>query len=135
MSIISLKKRHMQYQTINKENIRAMVDRFYSQILKDDLIADFFIEALGDEMITDAWQTHLNLLSDFWASTILGDASYTGEPLKPHLDMEGLERVAFERWLALFFETVDKVYAKEPAALFKRRSEAIANNFMRILGI
>ncbi|MEA2072596.1 MAG: group III truncated hemoglobin [Campylobacterota bacterium] len=125
----------MQYQTITKENIRKMVDRFYSQILKDEIVADFFIEKLGDEMISDEWQVHLNLLTDFWASTILGDASYTGQPLKPHMHMEGLKRETFERWLELFFESVDKYYTEEPASIFKNKSQTIADNFMRIIGI
>ncbi|WP_230973258.1 hypothetical protein [Sulfurimonas hydrogeniphila] len=70
----------MQYQTITKKNIRVMVDRFYSSVLKDDLIADFFIEKLGDEMISDEWQHHLNLLTDFWAAMTTGDNSYNGTP-------------------------------------------------------
>ncbi|MEA2073887.1 MAG: hypothetical protein U9O86_09905 [Campylobacterota bacterium] len=45
----------MQHQTITRKNIRSMVDRFYSQILKDEILADFFIERLGDEMISDEW--------------------------------------------------------------------------------
>ena len=125
----------MQYQTITRENIRIMVDRFYSKILKDELLADFFIDKLGDEMISDEWQTHLDILTDFWASIILGDTAYKGQPLEPHMHMEGLQRETFERWLELFFETVDRLYSKEAANTFKTRSEMIANNFMRLLGI
>lgn len=122
-----------QHQTITRKNIRFMVDLFYSQVLKDEILADFFIERLGDEMISDEWQVHLNLLTDFWMSTILGDSSYKGKPVKPHMHMPGLQRVTFEAWLALFFETVEKVYTKEPANIFKNKSETIANNFMQLL--
>lgn len=125
----------MQYQTITKENIRRMLDRFYSQILKDELLADFFIEKLGDEMISDEWQNHLNLLTDFWASIILADTNYSGQPAKPHMRMKGLQRESFERWLKLFFETVDKLYAKEAADTFKTHSQVIANNFMKLLSL
>lgn len=125
----------MQDQIITRKNIRSMMDRFYSQILKDEIVADFFIDKLGDEMISDEWQNHLNLLTDFWASTILGEQSYSGQPVKPHLHMEGLKRETFERWLELFFESVDKYYTKEPADIFKAKSESIANNFMRVLGV
>jgi hemoglobin len=125
----------MKNQTITKENIRIMVDRFYSKVLKDELLADFFIEKLGDEMITDEWQKHLNLLTDFWASITLGDTAYRGQPVKPHMHMDGLKRETFQRWLELFFETVDKLYDKEAAEIFKTRSEMIATNFMRLLGL
>jgi len=110
-----------------------MLDRFYSNVLKDDLIADFFIDKLDDEMISDEWQHHLNLLTDFWAFTILDDTSYSGKPVKPHMKMQGLSRESFERWLKLFFETVDKLYEKEPANIFKHHSQIIANNFMQLL--
>jgi len=43
--------------------------------------------------------------------------------------------VTFERWLELFFETVDRLYTKESADIFKTRSQTIANNFMKLLGI
>ena len=125
----------MQYDTITKENIRIMTDRFYSKILKDDLLAYFFIDKLGDEMISDEWQAHLNLLTDFWASITLGDTAYSGQPVRPHMHMEGLTKASFERWLKLFFETVDRLYAKEPADLFKQRSQTIANNFIRMLNL
>ena len=125
----------MQHQTITRENIRIMVDRFYSKILKDELLADFFIEKLGDEMISDEWQEHLGKLTDFWASIALGDTAYSGQPVKPHMHMKGLQRETFEQWLKLFFETVDRLYAKDAADIFKTRSEMIANNFMKLLGI
>ena len=57
----------MQHQTIERKNTRAMMDRFYSQVLKDDL--------------------------------------------------------------------VDKYYTEELAEVFKTRSRAIANNFIRLLGV
>ena len=122
-----------QHETITRKNIRFMMDLFYSQVLKDEILADFFIQRLGDEMISDEWQVHLNLLTDFWMSTLLGDSSYKGKPVKPHMHMQGLKRVTFEAWLTLFFETVNKVYTKEPADIFKSKSENIANNFMQLL--
>lgn len=125
----------MQYETITKENIRRMVDHFYSQVLKDDLIGDFFIEKLGDEMISDEWLHHLDLLRDFWASIILGDSAYRGQPIKPHLDMEDLKRESFERWLELFSQTIDKLYVKEQADIFKMHSQKIANSFMKSLSL
>jgi len=124
-----------QYETITRENIRRMVDHFYSQVLKDELIADFFIDKLGDEMISDEWLHHLDLLRDFWASIILGETAYRGQPIKPHLHMKGLKRESFERWLKLFFQTIDKLYVKEQADIFKNHSQKIANNFMKLLNL
>lgn len=123
----------MQYQTITKENIKPMLDRFYSQVLKDELVADFFIQRLGDEMISDEWQDHLELLTNFWASIILHDNSYKGRPIQPHIHMQGLQKETFQRWLKLFFETLDKCYTQKDATIFKKHSQMIANNFIRFL--
>ncbi len=123
----------MKYQTITKKNIHAMLDHFYSAVLKDELIADFFIERLDDEMISDEWQHHLDLLTDFWASRLLNDPAYKGQPIKPHIKMQGLSRESFKRWLELFSDIVDKMYEREAAEQFKEHAHIIANNFMKLL--
>jgi hemoglobin len=125
----------MQHETITRKNIQTMMDRFYSTVLKDEIVGEFFIEKLGDEMISDEWQTHLNLLTDFWASIILGENAYRGQPIKPHMHLEGLKRETFERWLELFFEVVEKFYNKASADIFKNHSQKIANNFMKLLNL
>jgi len=125
----------MQHRVIDKQNIRILVDRFYSALLKDEQLADFFIEKLGDEMISDEWQHHLRLLTDFWASITLGDNAYQGQPIKPHLHLEGLKRESFEAWLTLFFHTVDRLYEEEAAQVFKSKSQIIANNFIKVLNL
>lgn len=130
-----MSKSTMQHQTITKKNIRRMLDRFYSNILKDELLAHYFIEKLGDEMISDEWQKHLDRLTDYWASITLGDKAYNGQPVKQHIYLENVQKETFERWLKLFSESVDKYYTKEIADIFKSRAEVIANSFMRLMHI
>lgn len=122
-------------QEITKENIRTMVDLFYAKVLKDKTLSPFFVEKLGSDLKSEEWQTHLVTLTDFWASLTLGDTSYRGQPVKPHMHMEGLQASTFTAWLTLFFETVDSLYSEELAAVFKSRSQMIATNFMRMLGL
>jgi hemoglobin len=121
----------MQENTITRKNIRTMLDRFYSAVLKDDLIANYFIDRLGDEMISDEWQNHLSVLINFWASVTLNDKSYKRDALKPHLDMDGLDEKSFQRWLELFDECVERLYTKEIADIFKAHGRNISNNFMK----
>lgn len=125
----------MKYDTITKKNIRRMIDQFYSQVLKDELLSSFFIQKLGDEMISDKWLAHLKLLTDFWASVILEDTNYKGQPIKPHIQMKDLKRESFERWVKVFFESVDKYYTKESADIFKAHAKEISDNFMKLLKI
>ncbi|WP_230973259.1 hypothetical protein [Sulfurimonas hydrogeniphila] len=47
--------------------------------------------------------------------------------------MPGLNKESFQRWLELFSETIDRLYEKKAADIFKIRGEMIANNFMKQL--
>jgi hemoglobin len=120
---------------ITKENIEKVVHLFYVKILKDDTVGPFFIAKLGDDMKSDHWKPHLELLTNFWASMTLGDGSYMGNPFMPHTQLGELSREVFEQWLELFFKTIDEVYAPQVGDVFKERSMGIAGNFMRNLGI
>ncbi|MBT8344283.1 MAG: globin, partial [Sulfurovum sp.] len=77
----------------------------------------------------------LVLISQFWAFVALGDEQYNGHPMRPHFAIEGISRKAFEQWLKLFHEAVDKVYIPRSGEFFKLKSTDIASNFMRNLGI
>ena len=119
--------------TINDENIEKLVRTFYPMVLKDALVGPFFVEKLGDDISSDIWEEHLVLISQFWAFVALGDESYTGRPMAPHFEIEGISRKAFEQWLKLFAEAIDKVYFPSSGEYFKLKSTDIASNFMRNL--
>ncbi len=123
-----------KYNTITKESIRAMVEAFYPTILADPITAPPFIAKVGSDINSKEWQDHLELLTNFWAFSALGDMSYRGSPLAPHFNLD-LTKEQFERWLELFYIAIDKVYEGEAGEFFKQRSANIAKNFMRNLGI
>jgi len=122
-------------ESINRENIQVLVNTFYPTILADELVAPFFIEKLGDDINSQIWQEHLTLLGNFWAFVALGDTQYQGHPLAPHFHISGLSRKAFEQWLSLFHQAVDRVYTPQAGEFFKMRSSNIAENFMNNLGL
>ena len=90
-------------QTITLENIRTMVDTFYAKVLKDEKLSPFFVQKLGSDLKSQEWQAHLHTLTNFWASLTLGDTSYKGQPVKPHMHMEGLQSSSFGGLVAAFF--------------------------------
>ena len=122
-------------ETINREHIQTMVLRFYTQILQDNIVGSFFIAKLGDDMENDYWKPHIELLINFWSTMVLQDASYDGNPMRPHFYMGELTHDTFKQWLKIFFETVDEVFIPKLGAEFKERSQNIAENFMRNLFI
>jgi len=121
--------------SINEENIAILVRKFYPEVLKDDLLAPFFIEKLGEDIENKAWKEHLVLLTEFWKFVALGYENYEGNPLAPHFDISGLTREAFGRWLEVFFTTLDSLYTEQASDYFKEKSQNIADNFMRKLSL
>jgi hemoglobin len=125
----------MQNDIINKENIAQLVSQFYPKIIQDPIVGPYFTQRLGSDINSQKWQEHLELLTNFWTMQALGDMSYHGSPLAPHFSMSGLDKESFQRWLELFYETIDEVYTPSVGAFFKERSSNIARNFMINLGI
>ena len=121
--------------TISDENIEKLVRTFYPMVLADALVGPFFVEKLGDDINSDVWEEHLVLISHFWTFVALGDERYKGRPMAPHFEIEGISRKAFEQWLKLFHEAVDKIYIPRSGEYFKLKSTDIASNFMRNLGL
>jgi len=125
----------MVYDTITKESLEIVVQQFYTAILQDTLVGPFFIEKLGDDLGSEKWQKYLELITNFWAAMTIGDNNYHGNPFAPHIQLQGLSRETFERWLHLFFEVLDRNYTPEASELIKNRAANIAQNFMRNLGL
>ena len=73
-----------QAKTINREHIEKMVLIFYRKVLKDEIVGPFFIAKLGDDIESDYWKPHIELLVNFWSSMILQEDSYHGNPMRPH---------------------------------------------------
>jgi len=125
----------MQEEKITRENIRKFVMQFYAKIIKDDIVGPFFIAKLGDDMKSDVWQEHLEVIVVFWTSLAFGNPRYTGQLFLPHTRLGDVKRETFEQWLKLFGETLDRIYVPKVSALFKERAQVIAGNFMRNLGL
>lgn len=125
----------MQTSELNRKNINKLVVTFYTKVLKEEEISSFFIERLGPNLKTQEWKTHIQLLTDFWSTLIMGVSDYKGFPFPPHAQMQGLKQESFRAWITLFFESVDSIFTEEVASKFKEKSSIIASNFMRNLGI
>ena len=104
-------------------------------MLKDDLIGRYFIIALGDDRMNDKWYEHLSLLDNFWLGLMTGEGRYRGDPFVPHMFLGGLTSEMFDRWVALFRETVEEVYTPAVALAFYGKAKGLAKRFMTDLEI
>ncbi|HYD99558.1 MAG TPA: group III truncated hemoglobin [Alphaproteobacteria bacterium] len=112
------------FATIDEAGIAALVHAFYRRVRADALLAPLFDAAIAEA----DWQRHLGVMVDFWSSVMLTTGRYKGTPMAKHMALPGLEGAHFERWLALWRETTDSVFAPEAAAAFQDRAARIARS-------
>jgi len=125
----------MQTNELNRTNINKLVVLFYTRVLTDEKLAPLFIQILGDDLKSDTWKDHMELLTNFWSSLVMGSNEYNGFPFPPHTQIKDLDRAAFQRWIELFFEATQKVFTSEIAVKFQERGTIIAGNFVRKLNL
>lgn len=111
----------------NINDIKKMVNVFYAKVQKDDLIGPIF-----NERIQSHWPEHLEKLYSFWQGILLNERTYTGHPFPPHAQLP-IDKQHFDRWLYLFTETVDSLFAGNKANEAKSRAYNIAGVFQNRL--
>ncbi len=114
----------MKAELHSRTEVIQLVNAFYDKVKKDDQIAHFF-----EEVIHVDWDAHLPKMYDFWESTIFHKALYSGNPIQVHQKVNALSSMSaehFQRWIALFTETVDELFSGQNAELAKQRAISIA---------
>ncbi|MBX0291516.1 group III truncated hemoglobin [Hymenobacter sp. HSC-4F20] len=99
----------------SEEDIRRLVDAFYSRVQTDDLIGPIF-----EAVVHGNWPRHLATMYDFWSSLLLSTSRYRGRPFPKHLALP-VDSRHFQRWLSLFVETVEAHFSgpKADEAIYK----------------
>lgn len=110
------------HQSIDKASIQKLVTIFYERAREDELIGPIFEEAVHD------WEHHIAQITEFWSAIVLKTGGYEGRPLPPHLKLN-LKNEHFDRWLALFEQTVREIFPEEAAIIFIDRAHRVANSF------
>lgn len=106
-------------------DIRRLVDAFYARVRGDALLASVFASHIPD----DHWSAHLDTVARFWTAALLTqDAGYRANPGAKHRDLP-IEAAHFTRWLALFGQTVDELFAGTRAEEIKERAQKIGDLF------
>jgi hemoglobin len=105
--------------------IRSVVEQFYAQARLDPVIGPVFNRVIAPQ----AWPHHLDTITDFWSSMLLGTGRYAGRPMPKHMAIPELSDAHFKRWLLLFRQTVEQHCPPDIAQLFIERSERIGNSF------
>ena len=114
---------------LDQARLATLVDRFYDKVSADPMLGPVF------NPIVEDWAQHKALLTSFWSTVALRTAQYRGNPLAKHQPL-GIGNAHFERWLALWRETVREVLPDaESAELMIGYAERIGYGMRIGLGI
>lgn len=108
----------------SEADVAQLVNRFYERVRQDKDLGPIFTDVARVD-----WEHHIPRLVGFWSTVLLGAEQYRGNPVRPHLELAeqtALQSAHFARWLALFSETVDELFAGDRADLAKMRAQSIA---------
>jgi hemoglobin len=112
------------HDIISTEDIRKLIDTFYTRVKEDEVIGYIF-----NEVANVNWEHHLPKMYAFWEFLLLGGESYSGNPIEPHKNLHQrhpLKKEFFDRWVELFTRTVDENFRGINAEEAKNKARLIA---------
>ena len=114
-----------------EDDIRTLVDSFYSEALRDPLLGPIFMDVAKLDV-----EKHLPLMYSFWSTMLLGAGTYRRQTLLAHLKLqEHLAPAHFARWLELFERTLDTHFIGPTAEMARQRARNIAAVMQARMGI
>lgn len=108
-----------------RPEIENLVNSFYDRVRQDDILGFIF-----RDIAKTNWDAHLPKMYAFWETVLFGKGGFTGNPLAVHARLTPLTemgRAQFDRWLAIFRQTVDDLFEGEKANHIKSCAEDMAN--------
>lgn len=113
----------MTKDILSLDDIKILVDEFYARIRQDELLSEIF-----NNVIEDRWPQHLERMYTFWQTVLLDEHTYSGSPFMPHANLP-VSAEHFNRWLQLFYDTVNDLFSGEIADEAKMRGQKMAEMF------
>jgi hemoglobin len=107
----------------NLNDIKVLVDNFYTKIRDEKLLGPIFNGVIGDN-----WPAHLTKMYGFWQTLLLDTPAYSGSPFLKHAKLP-IAKEHFDRWMELFNETVDEHFAGVKADEAKWRAARMSEMF------
>ena len=111
----------------DRVDCERLVRVFYGRALTDPIIGFIFTDVAKLDV-----EAHVPRIASFWETVLLGARTYSGGAFRPHAELN--ERVQlraghFQRWLALWAQTVDELFEGERAELAKAHARRVAEAF------
>jgi|SRR6056297_890911 len=116
----------------DRTDVSVLVRAFYAKVRKDEVLGPIF-----NNTITD-WESHLELLTNFWETQLFLKRIYHGNPITAHQKVDekmnySITSEHFGLWLNLWFQTIDELFTGDVAWIAKNRAQKMSTMlFMQI---
>ena len=110
------------------EDVERLVRAFYGKAMTDPVIGFIFTDVAKLDL-----EEHVPRITAFWETILFGAKTYTGGAFGPHAHVHAkveLREGHFDRWLQLWFGTVDELFAGEHANVAKVHALRVARAFL-----
>ena len=125
---MALPKAPEDYRDIEtREDCEVLVRAFYSRALTDPIIGYIFTDVARLDL-----EAHVPRLTAFWETVLLGAKTYTGGAFHPHATVHQkaeLKAGHFDRWLTLWYQTLNEHFAGPRAEGAKVHAYRLAQAF------
>lgn len=105
----------------DRSQLFFIVTTFYDAVRNDAEIGPIFNATISD------WEPHLQKITDFWATHLFGEKTYTGNPVLVHqqLDRQFDQRITphhFGTWMFHWLQTINTHFAGPNAEILKDKA-------------
>lgn len=112
-----------------RDDVLLLVETFYTKAFSDDLIGHIFTDVAHMDL-----SKHMPIMADFWQTVLFKAGLYNRNALAIHFDIHAKEPLTlerFNRWLQLWSNTIDELFAGEKAEMAKVQAHLIAGSLHR----
>ena len=110
-----------------RADCERLVRTFYGKAFEDPIIGFIFTDVARLDL-----EAHVPRITDFWETVLLGAGTFSGGAFRPHAELHAkvqLREGHFDRWLQLWFGTVDDHHAGPVANQAKIHALRVAQAF------
>ncbi|MGY0039394.1 group III truncated hemoglobin [Pedobacter sp. NJ-S-72] len=79
--------------------------------------------------VVQDWDPHLRKMYAFWNAVLFGVPGFTGNPFARHAPLP-INSEHFQRWILLFYDTIDSLFVGEMAVNTKKKAETMSIMFL-----